>query len=264
MSVYCPGPKRTRPLTRRGLVTCLAGFATAHIHGWASAASLEGNPFLDGQSFSFDGMEYFLTDVIVPSIAPLGGGKESGATYAANELMRIISRGAPIKERLRTRDRWGRYTGPLSWRMADGRETTIQEMMLAAGAGRTAPQSENFEFIDRCLIAEDLARELKNGLWALDDYRILDAASDERVYGYQIYAGAVERAEMRRGRVYFNFGADYRSDFTASLRVSDFRRWRTPIEPESLVDADVEIRGLVNWINGPSIDLLHEKQLRRR
>jgi hypothetical protein len=49
---------------------------------------------------------------------------------------------------------------------------------------------------------------------------------------------------------------------TATLSKGAFRRWRRKDPLESYAGKTVELRGLVGWINGPSIEIRHERQLR--
>jgi endonuclease YncB( thermonuclease family) len=223
------------------------------------AAALSAPPFADGQSVVIGGAERVLTDIIAPSLHPLSGRAEPFADFAAAALSAAILAGAPV-DGTGARDRWGRFAGALSWKM-NGRTTTLQEVLLAQGAARVAPQSEDFPFIERCYRAEKAAREAGLGLWRHPAYRVRDAARAEKGWGYQIYAGAVRAAAERGGRVFFNFGDDFRADFTASALRGDFRRWRGRPDAASFVGKTVEIRGFVDWINGPSIELRHELQL---
>ncbi|MCB2113443.1 MAG: hypothetical protein KDD85_07820 [Parvularculaceae bacterium] len=237
--------------------------------GAAAAASVRPQndvSFFDGQTVLFAGVQYYLSDIIVPSPSPLSGDPDPGAQIAQAVLEDIRREGRLIGAG-GARDRWARLTGPVRWRANDasaegGRETSLQELLLERGAARVAPESDDFAFIDRCFAAEEKARGGKTGAWRDPDWRIRDAARAEPAFGFQIFAGAVMRAEERRGRIYFNFGEDYRSDFTASVRASNFRRWKKKFDPAALVGARIETRGLVERINGPSIELTHEKQLR--
>ena len=224
----------------------------------ASAAPIL--PFTDGQTIVNGDHEHMMTDILVPSARAMSGSVEPAAAYARAVLAEALVRGAPLPG-AGAADRWGRATGPVAFLIA-GRVTTLQEILLAEGAARVAPQSNDFQFIDRCFAAERIARAAGLGLWADKAYRIRDAARAERSEGFQIYAGAISSASDRRSRVFFNFGDDYQTDFTASVASSAFRRWKRPVDLSSLAGTAAEIRGHVDWINGPSIDLMHELQIR--
>ena len=218
--------------------------------------------FSDGRTIILDGREHALSDIIAPSTIPLVGGAEPASDYALAALSEIIKRGAPTAAVTEKQDRWGRISGPVRWRTANGRETTLQEILLAQGAARVAPETGDFAFLDRCFRAEKAARDGGVGLWAVGAYRIRDASKGEMARGFQIYRGVVRKAAEHQGRVYFNFGDDFRSDFTATVRKGAFRRWKTKLDLASAAGWAVEVRGRVERINGPSIELLHEMQLR--
>lgn len=218
-------------------------------------------PFADGQTILIGGAEFFLTDIAAPSTSPLSGAAEPMADFAAAVLREALSRGA-LAGAPATLDRWERRAGAVLWRI-NGRETTLQEVLLAQGAARVAPQSDDFDFIERCYRAESAARAAALGLWSHKAYRIRDAGVAQAARGYQVYAGTIRTTAERGARVFFNFGDDFRTDFTASAARSSFRRWRGKPDAASFVGAKVEIRGPVERINGPSIELKHELQLRR-
>jgi hypothetical protein len=91
---------------------------------------------------------------------------------------------------------------------------------------------------------------------------VRDARDDRRAFGFQIYRGNVLSTGEHKGRVYFNFGEDFRTDVTASVTKGAFRRWRRQELLSAYGGRAVELRGAVDWINGPSIELRHERQLR--
>lgn len=228
----------------------------------ASAPARSAVPFADGQSFVIEGREHVASDIIVPSPAPLSGTPETASDYAGSVFRRIIDRAETIVSPATPTDRWGRIKGAVRLRLDDGRVTTLQEYLLQAGAARVAPESDDHDFIDRCFTAESAAREAKSGLWSKEGFRIREAARGELAWGFQIYQGVIRSAADPSGRVFFNFGEDFRDDLTASVTKGDFRRWRRAILIENYAGLAVEVRGLVAKINGPSIELLHELQMR--
>ncbi len=127
---------------------------------------------------------------------------------------------------------------------------------------RVAPQSNDETLLDAYFAAEDRARTARLGIWALGAYVVRDTRDESRAYGFHIYRGAVRSTGENRGRVYFNFGEDFRKDVTATAARGAFRRWRRKEGLQFYEGRTVELRGLLEWINGPSIDLRHERQLR--
>lgn len=230
--------------------------------GVAAVAAPRRPDFFDGQTIHVDGAEMVLTDIVAPSPATLSGGGEPGAEFAHAALQAFLATSRPLSFAEPPRDRWGRMAGPARFLRADGRETTAQAALLEAGAARVSPQTEDDAILDAYFAAEDAARAAGKGVWSLSAYAVRDAREQRRVFGFQIFRGAVRSAGENRGRVYFNFGEDFRTDLTATVTKGAFRRWRRKDPLASYAGGIVELRGFVNQINGPSIELRHERQMR--
>lgn len=218
--------------------------------------------FFDGQTIFAADKEFVLTDIVAPSPTPLREGAEPGANFALEALQALLGGGKLTVLDEARRDRWGRFSGPQRYEAPNRSPLTLQEALLEVGAARVFPQSDDGDLLDRYFAAEDEARAGKRGLWAMPFYAILDSRDVKRVNGFQIYRGAVSSADESHGRVYFNFGDDFRSDLTATVAKGAFRRWRRKEDIETYSSRQVEIRGMVEAINGPSIELRHERQLR--
>jgi micrococcal nuclease len=239
-------------LTRRSLLV-----------GAAAIAAAPNRPdFFDGQTVRAGEAEFVLTDIVAPSSAPIRGGAEPGADIALAALREFLADSRALAFSAAPRDRWGRATGPARFMRRDGRQTTLQAALLEAGAARVFPQTDDGAILDGYFAAEDAARAEGRGIWSLPAYAIRDARDEGRAFGFQIYRGDVRSTGENRGRVYLNFGADFRTDVTATLSKGAFRRWRRKVPLESYAGKTVELRGLVDWINGPSIEIRHERQLR--
>ena len=241
-------------LTRRSM---LAGAAVA-----AAGARPARPDFFDGQTVVAHGVERVLTDVLAPSSSALHGGPEPGAGIALRALRDILAASRPLAFAASPVDRWGRASGPARVLLADAGETTVQAALLEAGAARVLPQSEDRNLVSNYFDAEMRARKARRGIWSLPEYDIRDAHEESSAFGFQIYRGAIVDAKEGRGRIFFNFGEDFRTDLTATVSRGEFRRWRRREPPEAYAGKRVELRGVVEAINGPSIDLRHELQLR--
>ena len=63
-------------------------------------------------------------------------------------------------------------------------------------------------------------------------------------------------------RVYLNFGADYRSDFTAAVVPGARSLFAAEgIDPLGLAGRTVRVRGWVDVLNGPMIEVTHPEQI---
>lgn len=231
--------------------------------GAAALAAAPGRPdFFDGQSVIAHGVERVLTDIVAPSPASLRGVFEPGADIALRALGEILAESKPLPGARSPRDRWGRASGPALIVRADGTQSSLQAALLEAGAARVSPQSDEDALLDGYFAAEEAARAAKRGIWSLRAYAVRDATVEDRAFGFQIYRGVIRSTGENKGRVYFNFGGDFRTDVTATVTRGAFRRWRHKNALQSYENRMAELRGLVDWINGPSVELLHERQLR--
>jgi hypothetical protein len=73
---------------------------------------------------------------------------------------------------------------------------------------------------------------------------------------YEIVAGTVAKVAVMRARTYVNFGADWRNDFTAGIEARVLRanpEWAKTLT--SLEGKRVEVRGWIQYRNGPYIDI---------
>jgi endonuclease YncB( thermonuclease family) len=229
----------------------------------AGAVAVPRRPdFFDGQTIYVDGAEIVLTDIIAPSPATLLGRAEPGAEIASSALREFLATSRQLSFYEPPRDRWGRLSGPARFVRENAGHKTLQAALLEAGAARVSPQTEDHATLDHYFEAEDAARASRKGIWSLSAYAILDTLEQRRLFSFQIFRGAVRSASENRGRVYFNFGDDFRTDLTATVTQGAFRRWRREASFASYAGRIVELRGVVDWINGPSIELRHERQMR--
>ena len=205
--------------------------------------------------------EVRLADIIAPDPASLRGWPQPYAKEARAGLARLLAGQVRIEE-LAPPDRWGRRIARVLG--ADG--VSLQEKLTEAGAARVRPESADDAFIRRLLDRESEARAARRGLWRLSAYRIrnADGASDA-VGGFHLVEGAILAAVKHGGRIYLNFGEDFRTDFTATAKSASARRWRKQglTDLESLAGARGRARGHVAWINGPSVEIAHPLQIER-
>mgnify|MGYP000235471798 CR=1 FL=1 len=159
-------------------------------------------------------------------------------------------------------DRYGRRLGHLE--RADG--LWVQGAMLAAGMARVYTFPDNRAAIAEMLALERAARAAGLGIWSDPFYAILDQAEVERRHTdtYQIVRGTVLAVERAGGRVYLNFGRDFRSDFTLSVDHDDLPLFEAAgLDLFALEGVEIQARGWIDWRNGPMIDLTHPELVER-
>jgi endonuclease YncB( thermonuclease family) len=178
----------------------------------AAAPSVE-----TGGGFIFGVDEFRLIDVIAPA---------RGAPFAAAAgaiLADILKRGRLDLADRADPDRWSRRVVAASVETGDGVQS-VQELLCRAGGARVRPESDDHAAIGRMLEAESEARSARRGLWALDVYAVRDPQS--RITGdFALIQGLIVSGAVAKGRAYLNFGADYRTDTTATAASRDARRW---------------------------------------
>lgn len=157
-------------------------------------------------------------------------------------------------------DRWGRIQAhvfihgdqpgkPGRW---------LQARLVAEGhaLAYAAPQLQPCQ--TELLQHEAGARRQMRGVWATDPTLIRSADAREALTGdagtFRIVSGRVRRVSASRGRIYLNFGRNWRLDFTALIPADVMRSWPKPAPDfESLRGKTVHVRGWVRNRNGPLI-----------
>jgi len=246
----------------------LAGAAALGAAGSRRARADGAAPFqaLSGDRFHRGDTEYRLADVLAPPLYVLGDAPPVHFDASKRALQRLLNAGAPTLAAVGAPDRWGVAGVIVSTFTGDAKGEDVAALLAAGGAVRVAPQTDDLARIDRLLAAERAARCDRRGLWAHDAYRLRRAGDLEDaaagVGGFHVLEGAVLSTGAGGGRVYLNFGDDYRTDFTASAATRLARRWKAAgLDLAALGGARVRVRGYVEAINGPSVDLAHVRQI---
>jgi hypothetical protein len=150
--------------------------------------------------------------------------------------------------------------------LADGQ--SLQSLLIRHGLARVYPQTgEGDDDLASLLIAEALARTERKGLWALNDYQVIDALEapdrrfDLRNY-YQLIEGQVIDTAKIKGNIYINFGTDWRTDFTAYIPKRFARNvQRQGLDYKALRKQRVRVRGWMKLYGGPMIEVTDFRQI---
>ena len=245
----------------------------------AGEENLQVEEVIDGDTLLLgDGREVRLTGIQAPKL-PLGRAgfepwpkaeeaKEALAALVKERKVALKYGGARI-------DRHGRVLAHVF--AGSGEETLwLQQEMLGKGFARVYTFPDNRACATYLLDAERRAREESAGIWQETFYDIRDAADvallEDRLGRFELVEGKVASVAVVRGRIYLNFGEDYRQDFTVTVNDKDARLF-ADIEPwSSLFDEEgeavspiagsrVRVRGWVDRYNGPEIALTHPEQI---
>jgi len=243
----------------------------------ASAASADGAParalpvgergvvaaIVDGDTLVLEsGTEVRLVGIQAPKI-PLGRagfvawplGDEARA--ALGDL--VLGRAVALHYGGRQMDRHGRALAHVV--REDG--VWVQAMLLGAGFARVYSFPDNRALVANMLDHEAAARRAGRGIWADDFYRIQSPESVARLLNtFQLVEGRVVSAAVVRGRAYLNFGADWRSDFTATVSPRDRRVFDDEGYDLKLLEGrTIRVRGWIKSFNGPMIEVTHPEQV---
>jgi micrococcal nuclease len=156
-------------------------------------------------------------------------------------------------------DRYGRALAHLV--TEDG--VWLQGELLARGLARVYSFSDNRALVREMLAREAAARAARLGIWRLDWYAVTPADDAGRRTGsYALIEGRVTGTAVVRGRGFVNFGADYKTDFTASIAPRDLKTFqREGIDIGRYEGRRLRVRGWVKSYNGPLIDVTHPEQI---
>lgn len=139
----------------------------------------------------------------------------------------------------------------------------LQGELLKRGLARVYSFVDNRALVREMLTIEAEARAARRGIWRLDWYAVTPAdAAGRRIGEFALIEGRVVTTAEVRGRGFVNFGADYKTDFTASIAPRDLRAFvRDGIDLAQYKGRLVRIRGWVKEYNGPMIEVTHPEQI---
>lgn len=165
----------------------------------------------------------------------------------------------------RAQDRYGRTLAHL-FIDKDGERLWVQGEMLSSGNARAYGLPGSYACMRELKAHERAAREAGSGIWGNAAYGVRSARAVgdllRRRNSYEIVAGRVAKVTATKARTYVNFGADWRRDFTAGIAQKVLREhpeWAKSIA--ALEGRRVEVRGWIQYRNGPYIDIEDPSQL---
>ena len=159
----------------------------------------------------------------------------------------------------RREDRHGRWLAQLQ--REDG--LWIQGALLDRGLARVYSFADNRALVAEMLARERAARAAGLGIWAHPFYALRSAeAAAADIGSFQLVEGRVLEAALVRGRVYLNFGADWKTDFTIVVAPKAWKLFEAEgIAPEDYRGRRLRVRGWLKALSGPSIAATHPEQI---
>ncbi len=139
----------------------------------------------------------------------------------------------------------------------------VQGALLEAGMARVYSFADNRALVAEMLARERQARANRRGIWADPFYGVRTPGRVERHAGsFQLVEGIVLQAAKVKGRIYLNFGEDWKSDFTITLAPAIRRVFEAEgIDPLGYGGKRVRVRGWIKSFNGPMIEASHPEQI---
>ena len=221
---------------------------------------------IDGDTVRLEGIkaDVRLVGIQAPKL-PLGrkGFKTWPLADTAKTALADIVKGHTLTLRLGTQaqDRNGRILAHIV--RDDG--VWVHEEMLRRGFARVYTFPDNRQLAAELFAAERAGRAQRAGIWADATYALRapdpEALAKEAVT-FQIIEGRVAGTAKVQGRIFLNFGADYRTDFTATIVPESVGMFaKSGIDPLTLKDKVIRVRGYLRNYNGPTMDITHPEQI---
>lgn len=259
-----------RRLLRSGLRSALAALVLL-FPGTAPAAAGQSDTgrvaaVQDGATLVLeDGREVRLMGIQAPkpALAALGRPAQPLAEEARTALAAmVLGKAVALSPGAAQSDRHGRQPAHLHLLDASGaRAAWVQGEMLRRGLARV-DASPNGE-APAMLALERAARAERRGLWGHGFYGILRPGDAWRhLDSFQLVEGRVLRAVSVKGRIFLDFGPDWRSDFTIAVPREATRLFRRAgLDPLRLEGQRLRVRGWLTLRNGPMVEAAHPGQI---
>jgi micrococcal nuclease len=139
----------------------------------------------------------------------------------------------------------------------------LQEDLVARGLAWAVLSDVDQKLLQPLYDAEAFAREKELGFWKQALYRVKSPYEVENyMNSYQVVEGVIINFAARPGALYFDFGKDWKTDFTIKLSQKAWSdhwsklhwHWSNP-DPEIWKGTIVRVHGWVEKNNGPMIDV---------
>jgi len=196
--------------------------------------------------------------------APETGGNrpaEYGGKAAADLNERLVEeKSVRLEFDVETKDHYGRtlayvYVG----------DTMINREIVLAGAAPAVPYPPNLRHGEELSAAMDEARRARRGLWADPGRWMIEVDDSGKYIGEsKTVVGRVLSTGVVGAGIFLNFGADYKTDFTAFIPRGALAYFLAAdiMDPAYFYrNKTVEVTGSIIDKNGPSITVRHPGQI---
>ena len=222
---------------------------------------------IDGRTIQLEiGQQVRLAAIEVPPLPlPNEPGPQAKAGIAAKAALEALlaHRTVTLKKLGPDADRYGRTVAHV---YIEGKERSVQQLMLAQGYARVAAEVGTQACAAALLAAEHVARAGSLGLWS-DPYYLIQRAEDPpKVLAergkFTLIEGKVLSVRESRGTIYLNYGRRWSEDFTVTILKRNERTFSAGgIELKKLAGRRIRVRGVVEERGGPWIEATRPEQI---
>ena len=247
------------------IVCCVMTTVTAA--SLSSVPSLPDSLFEPGETVRVgavaDGLTLTLDDGRILRLAGIDAPVFNGPHAALHLERMLVGQNVQLHYGAMRQDRWRRVMAHVVFDGGSDALVWVQGDLLTRGLARVFTTPDTLKGVSEMYRLEASARAAKRGLWADGRFAVRKLPLRERdLRSVQIVEGRIVDVANVRGRVYLNFGPDWKTDFTV-LIPSVVRRQmeREGTDLAALKGHVVRVRGWVKEWNGPMIEIDHGAQL---
>ena len=243
-------------------------FSLFVITGAAALDSGHVTHIVDGDTVVVDGHSVRLLGINTPEKARGATPAEPGAKQATEKLRALLTEPDDTFRHVRLAydtnktDRYDRLLAHLY--LTDG--TWVNRVLVAAGVAHVYSFPDNRAHVPALLKAEKQARAAGKNMWQHPDWQVLAAKNltpDGRIGQFRLVKGKPLKAAKVNKRIYLNYGADWRTDFTVEIPKKFWPLFENAgINPLThYSNKTVVARGRLKPVNGVLITVTHPAQL---
>jgi micrococcal nuclease len=145
--------------------------------------------------------------------------------------------------------------------LADG--TWVQAALLEAGLARVYSFADNRAAVAEMLAAEGRARAARRAIWGHPFFQVrTPETAAKHINSFELVEGTVLDVATVGGRIYLNYGANWRTDFTVVVPPKSAKLFaQHAVKPESYKGRRIRVRGWLASRDGPMIEATHPEQI---
>jgi micrococcal nuclease len=139
----------------------------------------------------------------------------------------------------------------------------VQAALLEAGLARVYSFADNRSAVAEMLAAEGRARAARRAIWGHPFFQVrTPEGAAKHINAFELVEGTVLDVGAAGGRIYLNYGPNWRTDFTVVIPPKSAKLFaQQGVKPESYKGRRVRVRGWLASRDGPMIEATHPEQI---